>query len=187
MKLKDILIKKGIVSEEWKRDSEVPTLSLEDKKIFMEKVRNYSSYGKAIYSEHDLVEIADDLAEIADKAEIYTLSETNDAFDKITIGRNIKELKGLSANFTKVASEAKSLKERMSGLYEDMGNILNRYFEIQDADILDEDQAEFDRKGHEHMNTVDIEKKKSQMYDIIHSSDDEDEIEWAKKELEDLK
>jgi len=174
MKLKEIIINKKILTKEaWNRESETPTLSLEDKKMFMEKVRNYTSYGSAIYSEHDLVEIADDLAEIADKAEIYTLSETEDQFDKITISRNIKELKGLSGNFTKVASEAKALKERMSGLYEDMGNILNRYFEVNDANIIDESESE-DEIG------------KDIFYKAAATSNDQDEIDYAKDEIDKL-
>ena len=36
----------------------------------------------------------------------------------------MKELTGLSKQFSKVAMEANSLQERMSGLYEDMGHIL---------------------------------------------------------------
>ena len=42
----------------------------------------------------------------------------------------MKELTGLSNSFSKIAGEAKSLQERMGALYEDMGNILGRYYEI---------------------------------------------------------
>ena len=174
MKLKDLIPK---INEDFS-PAEEPVLSVEDKKALIEKVRNYASYGKALYSEHDLVEIANELSQIAEKAEIYTLSETEDQFDKITINRNIKELKSLSGQFSKVAGEAKALKERMSGLYEDMGNILNRYFEVNDEGIIDEDEV---------MGMGDKEDQKSKLYSIIHSSEDEDEVEWAKKELDNLR
>jgi hypothetical protein len=36
--------------------------------------------------------------------------------------------------FEKVATEARQLDERLHSLYEDMGNILNRYYEISDLD-----------------------------------------------------
>ena len=42
----------------------------------------------------------------------------------------MKELTGLSSQFGKIAGEAKSIQERMGALYEDMGNILGRYYEI---------------------------------------------------------
>ena len=34
--------------------------------------------------------------------------------------------------FAKIANEAQALQDRMSALYEDMGGILNRYFEIKE-------------------------------------------------------
>ena len=55
---------------------------------------------------------------------------TEEWFDKITVNRNMKELTGMSKQFSKIANEAKSLQERMGALYEDMGNILGRYYEI---------------------------------------------------------
>jgi hypothetical protein len=44
----------------------------------------------------------------------------------------MKELTGLSNQFKKVATEAQGLQERMGGLYEDMGHILGRYYEIHE-------------------------------------------------------
>ena len=38
--------------------------------------------------------------------------------------------KDVARLFGKIAGEAKSLQERMGALYEDMGNILGRYYEI---------------------------------------------------------
>ena len=64
-------------------------------------------------------------------------------FDKVTVSRNMKELTNLSKQFGKVANEANSLQERMSGLYEDMGHILGRYYEIgekHDRDMSDDDE-----------------------------------------------
>ena len=65
-------------------------------------------------------------------AKQHTLQETEDWFDKITVNRNMKELTGLSNQFKKVATEAQGLQERMGGLYEDMGHILGRYYEIHE-------------------------------------------------------
>ena len=67
---------------------------------------------------------------IANQAKSHTLSETEDWFDKITVNRNMKELTGLSNQFGKISSEAKTLQQRMGALYEDMGNILGRYYSI---------------------------------------------------------
>ena len=67
-------------------------------------------------------------------------------FDKVTVSRNMRELTGLSKQFGKVAMEANSLQERMSGLYEDMGNILGRYYEIGESEVKSEDSGTRDFK-----------------------------------------
>ena len=53
-------------------------------------------------------------------------------FDKITVSRNMKELKGYSDQFSKFAKEAHTLQQRIESLYEDMGTILNRYYQIDE-------------------------------------------------------
>ena len=65
-------------------------------------------------------------------------------FDKVTVSRNMKELTNLSKQFGKVAMEANSLQERMSGLYEDMGHILGRYYTIGEADASNDDAENVD-------------------------------------------
>ena len=55
----------------------------------------------------------------------------------MSVKRNLKEIKTLAKEFHKTASERQVYTQRMQGLYEDMGNILNRYFEIQ-GELTDE-------------------------------------------------
>ena len=94
------------------------------------EISSYNKMGEAIFGKSNIIQIAEKLGWIANQAKSHTLSETEDWFDKITVNRNMKELTGLSKNFSKIAGEAKSLQERMGALYEDMGNILGRYYEI---------------------------------------------------------
>jgi|TARA_Y100000034_G_scaffold14592_1_gene15296 hypothetical protein len=101
-------------------------------KEFMSEVGNFNSFGNEIYREGNLKDLAGKLSKLAMTAKQHTLQETEDWFDKITVNRNMKELTGLSNQFKKVATEAQSLQERMSGLYEDMGHILGRYYEIHE-------------------------------------------------------
>ena len=99
-------------------------------KEFMSEVSNFNQFSKEIYREGNLRDLAERLSKLAMTAKQHTLQETEDWFDKITVNRNMKELTGLSGQFGKIANEAKSLQERMGALYEDMGNILGRYYEI---------------------------------------------------------
>ena len=101
-------------------------------KEFMGEVSNFNSFGGEIYREGNLKDLAERLSKLAMTAKQHTLQETEDWFDKITVNRNMKELTSLSNQFKKVATEAQGLQERMGGLYEDMGHILGRYYEIHE-------------------------------------------------------
>ena len=101
-------------------------------KEFMGEVSNFNSFGNEIYREGNLRELAERLSKLAMTAKQHTIQETEDWFDKITVNRNMKDLTGLSNQFKKVAAEAQGLQERMGGLYEDMGHILGRYYEIHE-------------------------------------------------------
>ena len=113
-----------------------------DETQFLEDVRNFGSLGKHIYRENDIRAVAQKLSEIAKTAKTHTLRETEEWFDKITINRNMKDLGSLSGQFSKIANEAQGLQERMSALYEDMGHIIGRYYEINEETG---DKAEYEK------------------------------------------
>ena len=101
---------------------------------FLSDVANYNQFGKSIYRNDSIYEVAKTLSEIARQANIHTVKETEDSFDKITVSRNMKELKSYSDQFHKVAKEAHGLQQRMESLYEDMGRVLNRYYDINELE-----------------------------------------------------
>ena len=91
---------------------------------------------------------AKQLAEMADNAQNHVLGETSDWFDGVSVKRNMKELKGLTGQFKKTAVEANAVNQRLSALYEDMGNILNRYYEIDEAlDPVGKEDDDIDNDG----------------------------------------
>ena len=113
-----------------------------DETQFLEDVRNFSSLGEHIYRENDIRAVAEKLSNIAKSARTHTLRETEEWFDKITINRNMKELNTLSGQFSKIANDAQGLQERMSALYEDMGHIIGRYYEVNEETG---DKAEYEK------------------------------------------
>jgi hypothetical protein len=110
-------------------------------KEFMSEVSNFNKFSKEIYREGNLRDLAERLSRLAVTAKQHTLQETEDWFDKITVNRNMKDLTSLSNQFKKVATEAQGLQERMGGLYEDMGHILGRYYEIHEPGHEEDDVA----------------------------------------------
>jgi len=125
MKLKDFFISES-ASDDTKH------LSDRSRDGFLQLVAEYAAYGKKLERQVALSEIAEELGVVAEAAEAFTLNEADDWFDQITVKRNMKELKKFSEDFKKTSDDAVKLENRMMALYEDMGHILNRYFEIND-------------------------------------------------------
>jgi len=115
-------------------------------KDIKEAMGKFSSFGETFSNENNIKDVAESLSRIAEQAKSYTLSETDDWFDKVTVNRNMKELTNLSKSFGKIAKESNSLQQRLGGLYEDMGHVLGRYFEME-GDPSAEDAEEVGIKG----------------------------------------
>ena len=110
-----------------------------------EALQNYNKLGEALYQQQSLKETAKSLSQIAEMAASHTLQETEDWFDKVTVSRNMKELTNHSKAFSKISEEASSVQQRLAGLYEDMGSILNRYYDIPEgAEQVDKDEENKD-------------------------------------------
>jgi hypothetical protein len=106
--------------------------SVEEKKMALEAIGKYNEYGGQLRREYNLMEIAHTLAKITEAAEKFTMTETEDWFDKKTVSENMKQLRRVSEEFNKLAKEAHTIQQRMEALYEDGGHVLSRYFEIRD-------------------------------------------------------
>jgi len=118
-----------LVAEDFYKEDDEPKY---DMKEFVNEVGNYNEIGKSIYRETDLSEIAEKLSKMAEIARDHTLRETENKFDKITVNKNMKSLGNHAKEFSKIAGEATSLQQRMESVFEDMGHILNRYYDINE-------------------------------------------------------
>lgn len=130
IKLKDLM----------KENEEFQQLPSEIKKHFLEIISTYGQYREQMGRKSDIRQVAETLGGIADAAQEYTLREGGDWFDRVTIKRNMNELKKLQGAFEKEAVEAQSQQQRLEALYEDMGHVLGRYFEI--AEISEQQMKE---------------------------------------------
>ena len=116
----------------------------------IEAVRNYQTVGKQLYGGGGILEAAKQLVEMAESAQNHILSETDDWFDGVSVKRNMKELKGLTGQFKKTAVEANATNQRLSALYEDMRNILNRNYDIDEGlDPVGKEDDDVDNDGDE--------------------------------------
>jgi hypothetical protein len=123
IRLKDLL----------KESDEFQQLPTELKRHFLEIISTYGQHREGMTRKSDIRQVAETLGGIADAAQEYTLREGGDWFDRVTIKRNMSELKKLQSAFEKESLEAKAQEQRLESLYEDMGHVLGRYFEIADV------------------------------------------------------
>ena len=99
-------------------------------------IANFSRLGEDLKRTGTFMEVAKQIAGIAEMAEATVMQETDDWFDGHTVKRNMSELKKHAGAFVKLAQEMDMMQQRSTALYDDMGNVLSRYFEmapIQDA------------------------------------------------------
>ena len=99
-------------------------------------IANYSRLGEGLRAAGNFRKVAMEIARIAELAETTVTEETSDWFDGHTVKRNMAELKKYSGAFTKLAEELDMMQQRASALYDDMGNVLTRYFEMADLEPI---------------------------------------------------
>ena len=120
----------NMVKEKYGDVENQPKVSSEQ---ILSKIQEFGQLGKSIYKSGDLKETAKTLSDIANAAKVHTLRETEDWFDKVTVNRNMKELTNLSKHFGKLSEEASSVQQRLEALYEDMGIVLSRYYDLNEV------------------------------------------------------
>lgn len=132
MKLKKIVENLNKMPSTLKGFNESPKLSPEQKRKLMEMVSQYNALGQKLRMENALIETATALSEISELAETYACNEASDWFATEVVKQDFKRARGISETFQKLARECHGKVQQLNALYEDMGHILGRYYEIAD-------------------------------------------------------
>ena len=111
-------------------ESTIEGMSTSQKKAFLEAVYRFAEHSNDIYRKHSLRETSKALGEMISAASNLTLSETEDWFDNVTVGRHMKHLGEAHKIFEKTAHEIETLQQRLEACYEDIGSTLNKYYDI---------------------------------------------------------
>lgn len=117
--------------------------SKEEKNAFLESLREYSKFKSEIFRESadpmtgksmpfsaKLKKIKENIGQMIEAVEGFTLSETQDGFDNITVGRDMKRIKESYKLFEKTCTEMATLQHRLEACYEDIGTGLGRYYDL---------------------------------------------------------
>ena len=117
------------------------------KKDFLKRIAEFRVIGEELNKLANYQESMQKIGEVCQNAETVIMSEQDEWFDNVTVKKNMQELGNYYKSFEKTATEAKQIQERMLGLYEQMGFVLNRYFNMSEGAVEQPVTETFDYEG----------------------------------------
>jgi len=159
MKLKDILkesFEKGKVysnpfhtpfvkENDDERREESSEMSNEQKQAFLEAVKAYKSFGETVYRNEGLSDVYESIRGLVESAGKNMVKETEGSFDGITVGRHVKRMNESFRIFEKTLREVGTLQQRLESTYDEIGEVLGKYYEINES----HDEEETVEEGNE--------------------------------------
>lgn len=156
-KLKDILNESNVqlgkvysnpyatpfVKENEEHEESEVGFSEEQRKAFFEAVKQYRKYGESVYRNAGLEEVYETIKNMVEVANKVTLSETGDWFDNVTVGRHMKRMGESFKVFEKTLKEVGTLQQRLESSYDEIGEVLSKYYEINEMEDEIEEGNEF--------------------------------------------
>ena len=174
-KLKDILNESQHLS--YKRmnvgEEEEKGMTNEEKREFLKAVSEYKRFGESIYRSGNLAEVYESIKNIVETAHKVTLEETGDWFDKVTVNRHMKSMNESFKVFSNTIKEVNTLQQRLESCYDEMGEVLGKYYEIKEGNEFGAARAKAIAKGEDEFEVGD---KKFPVKDV-----DKEDKENAKK------
>lgn len=104
-------------------------LSMQEKQAFKEAVANFSAMSESVYGKGDIEEIVERVKHIVDGAD-RIMTEGDDWAANQSLKRENKRMHEDYKEFSDAAMQLKEAQQRMSIAYENIGNHLNRFFEV---------------------------------------------------------
>jgi len=143
MKLKRLL-------QESNRDAFSRSLTREQKREIMDGVSKFNEFGSRLYKTNEISEMVEAIRNMTEGASQLALQETDGWFDGVTVKRDMKEVKNSTRLFEKAAKELSTLQQRLESVFEDLGNKLGKYYNINEAmDAPGKEDADIDNDGDE--------------------------------------
>ena len=104
----------------------------EDRQAFAERVRRFNEYSKILKQSSAMKTVCEEIKSLVEMAGEFTLKETDQWFDNVTVNKHLKSLNDSYKIFEKTATEVYQLQQRLEASYQDIGRILETYYEIDD-------------------------------------------------------
>lgn len=110
-------------------DDQPKPMTKDEKLAVMQEIKNFTALGESVYGKGDLEHIVERVRNIVESAQ-RVMTEKSDWFDQVSLKREGKRLQEDYKIFEDACKEMKMLQERMAMAYENIGQNLNRYFEM---------------------------------------------------------
>jgi hypothetical protein len=104
-------------------------MSREEKQAFVQEVANFSALGDSVYGKGNLEEIVERVKHIVESAD-RIMTESEDSFTNTNMKKVNKRMYEDYRDFEQSARELKEAQDRMSMCYENIGQHLSRYFDV---------------------------------------------------------
>jgi len=127
--MRKIKLADAILNENFELDGD-NKYSTVDKQHFLERCKKYSKYKESVYRSSNLKEQLAEIKDLIETAEKLTIQETENWFDSVTVQRHLKQMKESYKVLEKTGKELMGLQQRFEASYEDIGEILNKYYEV---------------------------------------------------------
>ena len=108
---------------------EAPKMTREEKAAFLESVKNFSALGESVYGKNNLQELCERVRDIVDKGQ-RVMTESGDWFESVEHKKGFKRIEEDYKMFEETAKEMSRLQERLSISYENIGQGLSRYYDM---------------------------------------------------------
>jgi hypothetical protein len=104
-------------------------MSREEKQQFVQEVANFSALGESVYGKGDLEQIVERVKNIVERAD-KIMTESDDWMSNVAHKKNNKRMHEDYRDFEQAARELKEAQDRMALAYENIGQHLSRYFDV---------------------------------------------------------
>ena len=110
-------------------EDQLTPMTREEKQHFVQEVANFSALGDSVYGKGNLEEIVERVKTIVERAE-RIMTESDDWMTNVAYKKYNKRMHEDYRDFEQAARELKEAQDRMALAYENIGQHLNRYFEV---------------------------------------------------------
>ena len=101
---------------------------------FLEAVKLYKEFADVVYKKEGLKEVYENIRHIVEIAGKMTIDETEQWFDGVTVSRHVKRMNESFKLFEKTLKEMYPLQQRLESTYDEIGEVLGKYYEINELE-----------------------------------------------------